>query len=192
MRHRDQTAGCMDQLRDGPELGQRLLDECGTPATQKAIERVAQIYGPAVADDGPRNVGPAHRASGRFLKHAFEREVDSQPPEVLDHLLGATHPIGPAALEECVELRRVRRQKIAQHVHLAPGRGGRKLTPAHHPNSVLFTGRERFRDASQGIVIGQRDGPESRCGCTFHDAPRQQTSIRGGRVHVQIDRVHRV
>ena len=33
----------MDQLHDGPELGEYLLDKCGAPASQKAIERIASL-----------------------------------------------------------------------------------------------------------------------------------------------------
>jgi hypothetical protein len=98
--NRNQATDAVDQFGNFAELGQRLLDECGTAAPEKAIEGVTKISRAAMANDGACDMRTPHCPAGGFVQDAFEREVHSEPAEVLNHLLGPPHSIGPAALEE--------------------------------------------------------------------------------------------
>ena len=85
--------------------------------------------------------GRPDRAPCRLLQHALEGDVHPQPPQLLDHLPGAPHPVCPAALEKLVQHGRVGGQEIPQHVHLAPRSGGGELTPADHSHMMVLTRR---------------------------------------------------
>jgi hypothetical protein len=117
----NQATGSVDQFRDIPELGKCFLHECRTAAAQEAVKRFTQICRPAVADDGACHMGTANCPAGGFLENTLEREIHSKSLQVLNHFLGSAHPIGPAALEKCLNLLRLGWQKIPQDVHLSPG-----------------------------------------------------------------------
>jgi hypothetical protein len=77
-----------------------------------------------------------------------------------DHFLRSPHAIGPAALQEALQILRSVRQEVSQDMHLAPRRGHRELTPGDNPHTVAFTSRQRLRYAGQSIVVGERNGVE--------------------------------
>src|SRR5919112_5784638 len=91
--NRNQATGAVDQFGNFAELGQRLLDECGTAAAQKAIEGVTKISRAAMANDGACDMRTPHCPAGGFVQDAFEREVHSEASEVLNHLLRPPDPV---------------------------------------------------------------------------------------------------
>jgi hypothetical protein len=192
VRDRHQAAGRVHQLGNDAELGQRLFHEGGPAPADVAVERVAEIRGAAVPDDGAGHVGPPDRTTGRLVEYAFEREVHPQPLEVLDHLPGSPHPIGPAANQEGFQLGRHRRQEVPQHVHLAPRSRRRELASSDHPNPVSLAGGKGFRKPGEGVVIGQRNGTQAGRDGTPDHTFGSEAPVRGGRMHMQIDGFHRV
>jgi hypothetical protein len=117
-----------------------LLYEGGTTPAEKAVECVTLVDGPTMPDDRSGHVGPAHGATSRLVEHAIERQVHAEALEMLYHLLCSAHSIGATALEKGIQLGRVRRKKIPQDVHLAPGRSRGELTSTNHPDTMLFAG----------------------------------------------------
>lgn len=188
MGNRDYSTGRVDQFRNSLELGKRLLHEGRPPPTEETVERITQVDGAAVPDDRAGDMRPADRATGRFLKHALEREVHTQSPEMLNHFLSPAHPIGPAAFQEGFQSARAGGEEIPQHMHLTPGSYGGELAPDDHPDAVPLAGGEGIGNAGQRVVIGERNGAETcRDGAT-HDALRRNAPVRGSRMNVQVDR----
>ena len=117
----------------------------------------------------------------------IERELDPEALQLLDHCLPPAHPVRPAPLEECVQLGRIERQEVPQYVHLAPGSRGRELAPANHPNAEALAGGEGFGNATEGVVVGQRNGGQTGSLCPLYHSLGGEAPIRGGRMHVQVD-----
>jgi hypothetical protein len=142
-----------------------------------------------VANDRPRDMGTAHGPAGRFLQHGLERHLHAQFLKPLNHLPRPAHAVRAAALQKAVQLGRVGREEVAQHVHFAPRGGYRELTSGNDPHLIALTGSERFRNTRQGVVISQRDAVQaSGPGAPDHTFWRE-TPIRGRGMHVEVNRL---
>ena len=173
---------------DFGKLGQDLLHEGGAAAPDEAVERLTHVRGPAPAHDGPGDVRPPDGAAVGVAQDIVEVERDARALSRITISLPAADPVGPAAGQEGFQLGRLGGQEVPQHVHLAPGRGGAELAPAHHPDAEALAGGERLGNTGQGIVIGERDGAEAGRGRAPDHRGGRQPPVGGGRVDVEIDR----
>ena len=187
VRHRDEPAHRVDQLRDLAERGQHLLDERRAPAADVAVERLRHAERPATADDGPGHVRPAHRAASRLAQHVVEVERHAHALQPVHHGARAPHPIGPAALEKRLQGGGVGREEIPEHVHLAPRRGGGELAAGDDTHAEPLAGRDRRGNARDRVVIGEGDRAEPRRRRPLDHRLRRQAPVRRGRVDVEID-----
>src|SRR4051812_33029717 len=130
----------MDQVGDGAERREGLLHESRTVAPKVAVESISQVAGATMPDDGPRDMGPAHRCSVRFAQHIIERDSYPEPLKVCYHRLGPANAVGSTTLQKLVECCRVWRQEVPEDVHLAPRCTRRELTAANDSNVVARTG----------------------------------------------------
>ena len=115
-------------------------------------------------------------------------QIDTQPLQPDDHLSSPADSVGSAPLQKCIEHRRFRREKISQHVHLAPGGRGGELAPHHDAEPELLSSRDSSRYTCDSIVVGEGDGPETRGQGTCDHRLGEQAPVGCGGVHVQIDR----
>src|SRR5690349_23585945 len=84
--HRDHPTDAVHHLGDLAEGGQDLLHEGGTAPPDVAVERVGDVDGPALPDDGPRNMRPSHGAAPGLPQDVIEVERDAEVLQSGDHL----------------------------------------------------------------------------------------------------------
>jgi hypothetical protein len=186
--HRHHAPGGMHNLGHGVKRRQRFFNERRSAAADETVKGIAGIFGAAMPNDRPRNVGPAHRPAGRFLQHGFKWSLYAQFLEPLHHLPRAAHAICTAALQERVQLGRFRREKVAQHMHFSPCRGHGELAACYHPNLMTFAGGHRLRNARQRVVVREGNTVKTRGLGSLNDTLRSDLAIRGRGVDMKIDR----
>ncbi len=174
-------------LRHLGECGQRLLHESGAAPAEIPIERLADARDVAVAEQRAGYVGPAHGAALGLSQHIGVAHPDSEPVESLHHGPAPPFAIGAAAHQEILQRRGPGRQKIAQHVHLAPGGRNRKFAAADDPNADPLAGRDRCRHAGQGVVIGERHRGHARSRGPADHGFGWQLTVRRRRMYVEVD-----
>jgi hypothetical protein len=187
MGHRDHASCVMDNGRDGSKWGESLFHECGPTSPDPTIEGIVGVKCSAMPYDRASDVWPANRTAPRLLQHALEGQLHTMPLQLLDHLLSPPHPVRPAAFQKILELGRVRRHVVTQHVHLTPVRRNRELASGDYPHTKALPFRERLRNSGHRVVIGEPDSVEAGGGGSLHDSFRSHASVGGRRVHVKID-----
>ena len=129
---------------------------------------------------------PADRRSTRLLENALERDAHAIGVQQVDDLRGA----GPAHLPELDELRVDRNRAAemkAEHVRLVLVLDRAQLDPGHETNAKALTLHHRFGEPGGRIVIGERDGRETRLVRFLDDDGRRESAVRRRRVRVEVD-----
>jgi hypothetical protein len=186
MRQNREAASPMDERRRLGNGEPVFRDIRRTAIPQIPLERVAEIYGPALGDHRASHVRSADGAARGLLEHRRELDADAELVQALDHALGARAPHVAKRDELCLQLPRIG-QVESEDVRFHVALDGAQFHAGHHADAELLGRRGRLGDAGDRVVIGQRDGGKADAFGLANDVGWGARSIGCSRVRVQID-----
>jgi hypothetical protein len=151
-----------------------------------ASERVAKIGDHTPRDHRARDVRSPDRSAIRLLENFVECKGKAERVELLDDSAGAR-------MSEATELREVPLESIgmrkvkSEHVNLVIAIERAQLDAGDDANACLLTSLARRANAVDGVVIGECERCQSASRSRLNYLLGWESSVRSGRVGVQID-----
>ena len=150
------------------------------------------VAGEAPRDERARDVRAADRGLAGLREHRVHRERDAELVQSRDDRDRTVAPRDAIDIERMLQRFRARDVET-EDVGLVARRVDRaQLDAGDHAHAESLTGLPCFRNAGEGIVVGEGDRQEPCLPCRLDDTRRRDRPIGGGRVHVQIDETARV
>ena len=186
VRENGEAAGIVDEA-DRIAHGEPVLrHERRAPVAEVAVEGVAEVDGPAFGDHRTRHVRASNRAAGRLLEHRVELDAHAKLVQALHDARGARAPHLAKRDELRFHLSRVGEVET-EDVRLDVTLDRAELDARNDTNANLETGGDRFSDAVERVVIGERNRLKSDALCLTNDVCRGARSIRRRGVRVEVD-----
>ncbi len=181
-----QAAGPMDE-RDGIDDRQAILGHIRrTPVAEVAVERVAEVDGPAFGDHRAGNVRTTDGAARGLLQHRRQLDADAKLVQSLDDPCCPSAPHVPQSDELAFHRAHVA-QMQAEDVRFTVALDGTQLDARNDPHAKLGTHRRRFGYSVDRVVVRQRERREANAFRLTDDVSRSTRSVRRRRVRVKVD-----
>lgn len=186
MREDRQTAGVVDEA-DGVAHSKSILrHERWASVAEVAVEGVAEIDRPTFGDHRAGNVRPPDGAAGCLLEDRVELDTHAKLVQTLNDSRCARASHFTKRNELRFHLPGVREMETEDmRFDIVLDRA--ELDARHDSNADLRTGGDRFRDAIERIVIGERDGLKTHSLCFTYDVCWSTRPIRRRGVRVEVD-----
>jgi len=126
------------------------------------------------------------RPARRFAHHIFHRHRRAEVRQALDHRLRAVDALSleeGEARGERVLVRDVQREEM--HLDVAVVRA--QLAPRNDAYAELARGGRRLGDAADRVVVGERDGAESRVASGANHVRGRERAVGRDGVGMQVD-----
>jgi hypothetical protein len=138
-----------------------LGDIRGTSRSKIAIKGITHVSGPAVPDKSTRNVRAPNSASASVCEHVIEGDQHAVCVELLHDRERPPRPHLAQCAKLPVEHSGIGEMK-AEEMRLGVTFDGAQLDAVDDTNAKLLTHRTRLGETGDGIMVGQRDGEQTR------------------------------
>jgi hypothetical protein len=182
---RERTGG-MRELDGICDLEPRLGDESRPARAEEFFESLFGVADVAALDHRARNVRPSDCPALCFLVHRIHSDFHPKALQLVDNSLRAQ----VARISKFAELRLEKRGTLnmqRENVNFFRPVMRAQLDTANYSDSDRLCGLLRFLEASESIVICERNRSKASRVSGVHYRGGSERSIRRGRVHVEID-----